>query len=509
MANPALRALLREIMDTLTDRPDGRRWTIRELARATETNRSTLYGWLAGTPPTSNLLDDFAGQLAKLVAQGDPGRAEQLLPGLKKRLVTAIEAPEQESTRVELGFVEYPPICDIPTGSTGEDGERPAAWTFLGSLLRVLQRSSGRPPRWERVPVGAFETNDFAILAGFFAAPERAPRWHFLRTPVQVPLNAVVLWRDVVAFVRHVLPTRKKSLAGFGEELYVDLLQRALWQPHAQDHAPVVHPDIVPLTIRGEAGRQYVKDVLGYEEAQLPDRADDEVGIDPSDLQNWLVQTSEKFQRAVSSGEVGSPDLRLPVLIVDELTCLRVLGTRSRRDSWLATEPILLSSPKADICTGFLRPRFNVSVAIDKSERAGGLDFESVRAAFEEFLWSNVGMVSAHYARLLKELTATLRATSAVGDVAPLYALQWLSIELEPHEQAAILEDESPVAIDLARISSPATHDCGAWSDILRGAKTLLLADSDVRRDLKSALLDLKEAASPNTPVASPAKGIK
>lgn len=504
MSNDNLRNLLQEYLDSLGQNQGGRRWTIRELVKSTGVKRSTLYTWLDGSSPASPAsLRQFALGLAKLKSDvaGNPDLANEAFPDLLHSLQIAMGQPEARRTRdPEFGFVPYPPICDVPPGTSDAEDGPVAEWTFLGAVLGLLQKARGCQPEGFRVGVGAFEGLEGDVLAGFFSNPHRAEDWRFLRTPIQVPLNGLILWRDLSAFVRHVLPTLRKARSGAGTaDAYFEYLQQALWRPNSRGgDVGSIKGDLLPLSVCNEAGRDYVTKILGFDDAVITKRPEElDSDIDPRQLQQWLMTSSDQFQRAVESGNASPSELRLPVLVLDELTCLRVLSASP--DGWHNTEPVLLSSPSRDILSEApLRPRFSVSIAVRKARTNAADEFETTRVALEELLWSNTSIVAGYYAGLFHELQRLVASvqekSNALGTrpLAGLYVLRWLSLDLSASDVDELTNDKPHRAGVAGRTwSGPALHDCAAWSDIVAGAKAILFTDASVRDQLKRELLSL------------------
>lgn len=505
MSNEKLRNFLQEYLGSLGQNPTGRRWTIRELVKETGVSRSTLYNWLDGTSPASPAsIQQFALGLAELKCKmlDRPDAVDELLPDLLSQLQAVMGQADARAPRgPELGFVPYAPICDLPPGTKDPENGEVADWTFLGAVLGLLQSARESDPGGYRVSVGAFEGFEADVLAGFFSNPKRAENWRFLRTPIQVPLNGLVLWRDVSTFVRNVYPRLRKSDAGeVTAEKYFHDLQQALWRPSSRGaEMGRIKGDVFPLSVCNEAGRDYATSILGFEEVSIAKRSQElDSDVDPRRLQQWLMESSDRFQRAVEAGEASLSGPRLPVLLLDELTCLRVLAASS--DGWRNTEPVLLSSPHDDVMSEApLRPRFSVSIAVRKAKSKTADEFDATSAALEELLWSNTSIIAGYYAGLfheLRDLVSSVQAKSkALGPrpLAGLYVLRWLSLDLSQSECEALVKDQPHRSEPGRAWSSPAVNDCAAWADIIAGAKAILLADPSVRKMLKCELETLLE----------------
>ena len=507
MSNHAFQAIVQDAIDALGQHPQGKRWTIRELADATKVSRATLYNWLKGTPAAPSSLKQFASALAKLKAEaiGQPEAAGEIYKGLFESLqVAAGQSGARRTRESKFGFVPYPPICGLPQTdlqSSADDGDA-AHWSFLGSVFGLFQRARGDTVGGNLAEVKSFDGLNESILTGFFVGPQRAKAWRFLRVPIQVPLNAIILRRDLAAFVRHVLPDLRIVRAEGGQDMtetYLTQLRRALWRLGADEPGEAkVKRNFLPLTVKNEAGRNYVQNVLGFSDLDIEMRSGkSDSDINPNNLKDWLMDCSDIFQSDIKKVGYSTSNPKFPILIIDELSCMRILSIPS--DKWGNTDPILVSSLSSEVLNDYpKRPRHNISIAVKREKPDPGDDFESVKTGFEEVIWSNAGIISALYARTYMELVDVIKNANSnfndigYADLIHLYALRWLSLELSVSEQASLLGDSASRVRALGRAwSNPAIDDCAPWADIIAGAKAILLADPVVREQLKRELESL------------------
>ena len=445
--------------------------------------------------------------MAKLKAEanGQPEAAGEIYHRLLESLQAAAGQSGARRERVsKFGFVPYPPICGLPptdSQSSGVDGDE-SPWSFLGSVFGLFQKARGDTVGGNRADVESFSGLKESILTGFFVGPQRAKDWRFLRVPIQVPLNAIILRRDLAAFVRHVLPDLRIVRTEDGQdvtETYLTQLQRALWRLGADEPgAAKVKRNFLPLSVENEAGRNYILNVLGFSDLDIAKRdKNSDSDVDPYNLKNWLMRCSDVFQSDIKKTGYSTSNPKFPILIIDELSCMRILSIPS--DMWGNTDPILVSSISNEVLNDYpMRPRHNISIAVKRERPDPGDDFESVKTGFEEVIWSNAGIISALYARTYMELAQVIEGAKEnfkdieCANLVYLYALRWLSLELSISEQASLLEEcNSKNCVAGRAWSNPAINDCAPWADIIAGAKAILLANPAVRDRLKCELESL------------------
>ncbi|HET9637683.1 MAG TPA: hypothetical protein VFP12_00580 [Allosphingosinicella sp.] len=491
----AFKEFIAEFLNGLRDSA-GRRINYVDLAKAAELSRTTLYNWAAGTPATDEKIAKLAAGMKKLVDQhqmqpdADPlyNDPRALAKRLKDVLVEDSDSP------ATYFYFEHLPVCSLPTSAPKVGVVAGREWSFLESImtsyLKVTEcEAAGRP-----CDVSDFESyggND--VLVGLFPMPDRMGEWDFVRTPIQLPLNAVVLWSDLAAFVDRVLPLRHRNTAKSGSpeayEAYLAGLRSVLWEPFKRGDGPrpVLARDVRPVTAYREAGWTYLRSIhaFGDDLQSSWTRKGDRDRYEAEAFREQLFVESERFHNELASAQPRLSELRLPVLVADELTCLSVMNMIGTHP----TEPVLLSQPKDDMADPdrVVRPRYAPSLAVrrdfTREPPAPSPLFERLQASFAEFIWSYSDLVAQEYVRLYRSLLERFGGDDGpVGGVAPVYFLRWLSLHIQKEEieQGKVVRPEAAALETLV--------DLRAWRDVLRNVRRQILDDPELLEGARSAL---------------------
>lgn len=472
--NTSLKVFLDDYLRSLGRKPSkgrgarGRRYAYQDLIGAANVSRTALYSWIAGAPASTDAIERLAIGLGKLAERArEEGNAIQRRNDdeILKNLRRILETPD---VWAQFGAFKYPPLC----------GGQDSGWNFLGTVVEKYLRSSGRKHSDARLPeVTIDEVNkdiEERVLVGFFSMPDRMAEWDYIKTPVRVPLNALVLDRDLATAAK----------AGSSQSNDVDAaiddilggIRGWLWQT---DPNRAHGNEIRPITARGEAGSSYVIQMHGFEESLL--EADQVQSPVAQNFLEKLTDVSDSLRR-----EKGRPRVpKIPVVIADELTCFRIMQDFASAPIASYTDLRLVSDPLSEIqdLSRAYRPTYSISLAVrrDRSPLSSFRlnSFEATRRSFEEFIRSNAAMIAHQYVHLYRELVASFDSKSlGLGVGTALYFLKWLSIPISPKEIA----DEG----NLQETSHP-TELSSPWHEVLGTAKAIILEDQDLREKLREA----------------------
>jgi hypothetical protein len=491
----AFKEFIAEFLNGLRD-GSGRRINYVDLARAAELSRTTLYNWAGGTPASDDKIAKLASGMKKLVDQhqmrpdADPIFSDA--KALAKRLKEVLG--EDSDTPASYFYFEHLPVCSQPAAAPQVGLVADGEWSFLRSImtsyLKIIECDAVGLP----CDVSNFESyggND--VLVGLFPTPDRMVEWDFVRTPIQLPLNAVVLWSDLVAFVDRVLPLRHRNAPKAGSqeayEAYLAGLRSTLWEPFKRGDGPrpVLTRDIRPVTAYREAGWSYLRSIHGFGDDLKHSwtRKADRHRYEVEAFQEQLFVESERFHTELASAQPRLSELRLPVMVADELTCLSVMNMIGTHP----TEPVLLSQPKDDLADPdrIVRPRYAPSLAVrrdfTREPPAPSPLFERLQASFAEFIWSYADLVAQEYVRLYRALVERFGGEGGpVAGVAHVYFLRWLSLHIQEDE----IKDGKVIRPEAASLETPA--DLQPWRDVLRNVRRQILADAEFREGARRAL---------------------
>lgn len=487
MANEALKTYLTGFLHDLGRKASGGRYIYDDLLKASALSKTTLFKWLKGGPATLEKVEQLAHGLLKLAQEASGASTE--LRGLSYEVILEAISEAMAQSKDALPpfkLFRYAPISE-PTARARTE------WSFLGDVLRSFLNASnlGDQGGGGEVTFGEAEVSDLdwdtdeAVLAGCFATPDRAPQWAFIRTPISIPLNAVLLERDLATVLRH-RPAHRRPRS---VDDYVRGLNAALWRHYGTTppDLPRIRGELLPITVEEEAGRKHLLHVHRFELEEL-ERDEPENASSDAFLAR-LLQSSEALHKAASSGQAAIElDLKLPIALLDELTALKVLKEFDGTDAAKATAARLLADPAAELAElgQVYRPRFSVTLAIRRDQPAAmsssANSFDATKRCFEEFIFSHAGMVTHQYVRLYCELME--KYGRAMGEFAALHFLRWLSIEVTP----ADIGMDGPAEAGVLLPASSENPDMWPWQDVLRSAKATIIHDSKLREELRQAM---------------------
>jgi hypothetical protein len=391
------------------------RVTYTDVADAAGLTRASLYNWMSGTPATDAALKKLVTGLATL-----GGTSGYRAPTVKEVAESIVAPDPRQSGRPVLAFMNYGPFVQLEAGN----------WSFLGQLLRHfarISRACEAPPDgaagFDLIDIEEPGDDDNKALVGAFLMPHRAQQWISFKLPLQMGLNAVVLRRDLTAFA----DIRAARFAG-AESLpirgHLDTLAQELWYPGHQPASGWID-DLNFITASGEAGYSFLRDMHAVPDAPHP-QSDDSA---PASYHQRLWQASEAFHASKKRG-VGD-GARLPIIVADELSCLKILQIHRESTVSARSDAILLSGasdPKATLSG--MRPCFPLAVAFRRGLLGSGQHshlFDVIQEEFREFILSFRGIIARDYVRLHHELHRAFGEIKEV-DVTRL-VINWLSLE--------------------------------------------------------------------------------
>jgi len=348
-----------------------RRSSLRAIARALGVSPSTPSSWAQGAAfPRGELLPKIAhyfypeggsqaaSLLERLQAAGDAGKE-----------VTLEELRDRRAMRV--AYVHWPPF------STDPQPEQPTDPTEPGFLNNVHQRfldlgerraervsREGVDDALEKLRSGACDT-----MLGLFDTTDRALEAFCLHSPCRVSLNAVCLW-----------PRTSELVDG-----HLEHLQTVLTVPRHDAQVLQESSKIRPIALRREVGYLYLTNTLGFtpREVVLVSR------LDPAEYTSTLIQLAKSAEPT-------------PVVVVDELTALRVVeklhesGERPLLIFPLATERSSRKPPKR------LLPAYLVGL-ISVSEKQPVLK-QYLTRALQLLLLTEIEITTTYYQKLYEQL---------------------------------------------------------------------------------------------------------
>ncbi len=443
----------------------GTRLGYKDISRTSGLARGTFYNWANGGPASAESMRKFVGGLAAL-GKDTPYRAPTVA-----QVAAAIDAPDPRAVaKTPLAFINYGPIVQQSAG----------AGSFLGGLIRQFAAVSqiceaipdSEEPGFGLDDIESPLAGDHKALVGAFMMPHRASTWAALRLPLQMPLNAVLLQRDVTAFIEHVHSGRFGRASRSADE-YLRSIEELLWCPRAGQPAGLMD-DLHFVVAHGEAGDIFLRRMHDPRSLQG-------VGSTPEAalFHERLWERSEAFHDSLTSGPAGDADRRLPILVADELTCLDFLLQHVESTKCARTAAVLLSGQigAAQGNAAVVRPCFPISVLF-RREHPGerGYGFEIIQEEFREFVVSFRGMITDEYVRLHGELCARFEGLANMP--AASLILNWMSLE-----GAIRRADSAPPATAVLGDLPDIEH----WRGILDGAARTILA-SDLGPSVRGAL---------------------
>jgi len=487
MQNNAFRLYLIDFLEGLGRKDDRRRrFTFDDILVTSGLSKSALYNWLAGAPPTQDSINKLVQGLHALL-QSAPNPHDSIRNESPEKLRDELSKIVSAAAWPPFGHFAYRPISGLPPRlARSPEAE---SWSFLGHVVDGFLRASGRGETEQyECDVTATLLSTGSVLVGLFGTPDRTVEWDFVRTPIVVPLNAVVLKRDVAA-----LAARQNR----NEDEYLARIRAALWQTLPEPVADFSLTDeIEPITADNEAGRTYLVKSLSFEEDVLKavspvirDSAGDapKASVTVTAFRDKLLELSNKLKQSNATG-------KLPIAVIDEATCFRLRKRISEVPG--ASSALLLSEPSSevsDLLRSF-RPRHSVLLAIPRKQ-SGPADsgiLETTKRAFEEYLWSNGAPISHQYVRLYRQLIESFPGV----DLGPLYFLRWISLEILPPEitEADNWKGPVPYAPQRAAPYGGCESDFDPWRDILYSAKVLILQDRTLRKHLQTAMSSIENS---------------
>jgi transcriptional regulator with XRE-family HTH domain len=452
---------------------NGKKLTYKEIAEKSALSRTTLYNWVSNSGIAK---DDHVRKLAQGLTKIDVNLAEEAgtaprLPGedpVYQRLLSLLTDPiDTDPGDAAYRFVPYLPINGCPSDVANGLRRESPDWSFLGNVVsNFLAATDQRKTTYQTANIGHLtHVGVRDVLVGFFATPDRYREWDFIKTPIQIPLNAVVFQEDADLFMRQILKNRRPDIPRSDVVEYVKkTLADILWRPESfSGHAA---EDIQPILGVDEVGWRYAQDVLGFVDAEIEKFSIANGSLDAHAFEAQLNTASTAFREQVQAGL--SP--RLPVVIVDEFTAIQIRRNLQARGALLVSD-LLVDTIHPSVVT---RPRYIVGIAFkrDPGRAEPSPVYIETKRMFEDFLWTNTSMVARSYLALYKKLIQSF-GDLVIHGYAPLYFLRWLSLNVT---EADIGQPDRYDASDAEFADIP---DLGPWRGILRTAKALILKDPD------------------------------
>ncbi len=377
---------------------------------------SALHSWLRGErlPKNKNIETlvnffreggDERKRLENEIKLAVAAKPDQALPDPLESLVNGMR-------KLTVGIIEYEPFSGKDSDFFNYVFDRFVAFANL-SERRVFPDIVNLDEAQQRLIDG---TLDVAI--GVLRTPDRALRMRFFKSPIRIPVNAVML---------------KSGRERASLEEVRDALSKKIKE---------TKPDrtIYPIINEKEVGGLHVKNYLNIERNTY--RA---VKYEVESYADALVELNE--QRSPSG---GGP---VPVVVADELMCLRVI---EHLDTGMASSPRKRNQEgQPDLVfnvednyqqdKGAWMPRYRLGFAVNRSHRKW---IEYLEEAFEIFLDSNAELVAGRYDELHNDIERYFLGVSQVkgkelGKI-------WLGLKEGPNNEVA-----------------------GPWTEIISRAKQL------------------------------------
>lgn len=518
MAARDLKNHLTDFLYRLHRDKDDKRYTFQDLADKSHLSRTTIYNWMRGkTTPTDRHLDNLAGGMLQLLLEAHPSDGNIDTPNksaLKSDLRRTFDHVDTNADEVRVGFIRYSPVCDATeTTSEPTNREENTPSTFLGSLIKNFDKMGGLARTDDRKAVllpnardiSYLDLNECDILVGLFLTQERIPRWNFIRTPIQMSINAVLLRRDIGPFLQKIMSTRKKTLSEGGVDNYICSLKNDFWLGRAglSSRAASILFDLAPITANEEIGRDFLKSAHDFTEDSLekfaqsslkPNSAEsDRLLPTPDAFFEALQRASSQFQDNLKAQDVFSTSHKLPAVVADELTAFEIIRYVSKKLAH-ETDPVLLIPPTEVLRSQFdFRPRFSVSIAMLNPGQESNTDlYDATRRRFEDFLWSNTAVIAKQYVRLYFDLLE--RFWDELGPASAVYFLRWLSIDITLDDlTSAPKKSPSRNSSSVSQLQFSLPPDTEAWAGVLRAAKVMILDDLELREKLSNSFCSIEQ----------------
>jgi hypothetical protein len=462
----------------------GDRVTVIDLAGRVGFSRQTLYNWSVNRQIAQEHFDKLVRSMHELaVAKGDRGLTEDAIARDLSELVT-IGDP---GTPLRFGLINYPPICGLP---------QPGEWNFLGELLKRFWHTFSDETYF---PAQAFEIDDeplagAMVSVGLFPTPSRTEQYEFVRTPMEIPLNAVVAWKDVTFFRENVLPGRHPAPHPRNNEELIAELSSALFK--LESASIETTRDLRPIVANEESGAEFLK---AFHQFRFQPDKNGRPFFSPLEGPNAdkyldeLEKLSDKFNAApIRDRPSTDGDRRIPIVVADEMTCLEILLQAQNRGVGKHTRFQLIFDPKLDLeFPGRTnRPRYSPALAYRARVSGSGVDFPR---SFEEFLWSYSGIVAAEYVRLYKTLCEMYGDLPQLQSCGPAYFLRWLSLSPPRRFDDGVQVTKSEVQI---------SREGRIWSDVISTSASLIEGDDQLSQAIKSCLAAHQKGRTRSKPKA-------